>query len=102
MRTNLVLLLFLCGVGLFTVSDMGQAMNSQGNVEAVNAALNYNIPNDSVAGVRYVYIQFPGDDSRVVRLQELSGMINNRIIEYNDIPETDTSDTGDVMLPNAE
>jgi hypothetical protein len=81
---------------------MGQAMNSPGEVEAVNTTLNYSVPNNPVAGVRYVYIQFPGDDSRVVQLQELGGMINNRIIEYNDIPEINTSDTGDVTSPNVE
>ena len=94
MRTNLMLLLFLCSVGVFVVTDVGQGAQSSPVEVVPEVMLNHSTSDNPVAGVRYVYIQFPGDASKVVQLQELSGVINNRIVEYNNIPAIDTGDTG--------
>jgi len=89
MKTNLTLLLLLVGVGL--ASLVGIKSNAVPLQQVpVMSTINTDMSDGVTTGVRYVYIQFPGDTTQVVKLQELNSVINERVVEYNDTSEPST------------
>ncbi len=92
MRTNLIMLSFLSCLGLFIFLGTSQSTENVGVEQAIPTVGNLSIPNDMTTGVRYVYIQFPGDQGQIVKLRDVSEVIDSRITGYSIDQEPNTSE----------
>ena len=93
MKTNLTLLLLLTAVGLASLASFKSNAVTTEHVPVTSAA-GLDMSDGVTTGVRYVYIQFPGSTTQVVKLRELNSVINERVVEYNDTsePRTEVAD----------
>ena len=47
--------------------------------------------NVSAIPARFIYVKFPGEDSRIITLQELDSTINERAIQIQEVPNSSTN-----------
>ena len=93
MKTNLTLLLLLGCIGMVTITGMqGELVTPAQEAPPAQSTAGLNMSDGVTTGVRYVYIQFPGDTTRVVKLQELNTVINDRVVEYTDVSDSEVTD----------
>ena len=91
MKTNLTLILLLGCFGIVSATGLQRSLHPVTETVPVAATTNVEASGGVTTGVRYVYIQFPGDTTRVVQLRELSTVINDKVVEYNLTPEPSTT-----------
>jgi len=82
MKLSLAMSALLCVLGVAVIA----IPNTPGIYE--EAIINTHSTSEeprNVVPVRYVYIQFPGEDSKMIQLRNVSGVLSERLSEYSDI-----------------
>ena len=79
MRLSLTMSALLCVLGIMIITG------PEAPDEYENAVITHSVKEGSRSAVpaRFVYIQFPGEDSKMIQLQHVSDVISERLSEYS-------------------
>lgn len=70
-----------------------EIINRSGNtrVPPVSTDINDESINVSAMPARFIYVQFPGEDSKVITLRDLDSAINERAVQVQETPNSRTN-----------